>query len=212
MVAALHRLSFTALRNTYRTPVRRKATQLKPLNRQFHRSPIYRAPKEEDEDDDDQADRDIPPDARREPFKFDIEDLSQEERKTYEALPPSKQEEWREEARITHEYMSQPHIVSELTGEVSKLANEYIDSIPRFTQERQRMKPGLMAMGEDNPYMAGEDPEFEGDDITSLAHGELEQHREMREYARLAVWEMPLLHSTTPPPTPKSISHRPLPN
>jgi small subunit ribosomal protein S35 len=38
----------------------------------------------------------------------------------------------------------------------------------------------------------GED-EFEEDDMTSMAHGKLEEHREYREYARIAIWEMPLL-------------------
>lgn len=41
----------------------------------------------------------------------------------------------------------------------------------------------------------GEEDEFEEDDISSLGHGELEQHREMRDYARIAAWEMPLLSS-----------------
>lgn len=40
----------------------------------------------------------------------------------------------------------------------------------------------------------GED-DFEEDDITSLGHAKLEEHREYREYARIAVWEMPLLSS-----------------
>jgi small subunit ribosomal protein S35 len=40
----------------------------------------------------------------------------------------------------------------------------------------------------------GED-DFEEDDITSMAHGKLEEHREFREYARITVWEMPLLAS-----------------
>jgi small subunit ribosomal protein S35 len=40
----------------------------------------------------------------------------------------------------------------------------------------------------------GED-DFEEDDITSMGHAKLEEHREMREYARIAVWEMPLLSS-----------------
>jgi small subunit ribosomal protein S35 len=31
--------------------------------------------------------------------------------------------------------------------------------------------------------------------MTSTAHGELEQHREMREYARIMAWDMPLLYS-----------------
>lgn len=37
--------------------------------------------------------------------------------------------------------------------------------------------------------------EFDEDDITSMAHGKLDQIREMRQYARLAVWELPLLSS-----------------
>jgi small subunit ribosomal protein S35 len=39
------------------------------------------------------------------------------------------------------------------------------------------------------------DEDYFGDDISALGHGELEQHRELREYARLAVWELPLLSS-----------------
>lgn len=42
----------------------------------------------------------------------------------------------------------------------------------------------------------GED-EFDEDDILSMAHGKLEEHREAREYARVAVWEMPLLSSAS---------------
>lgn len=37
--------------------------------------------------------------------------------------------------------------------------------------------------------------EFEEDDILSLAHGKLEEHREWREYARLLVYDLPLLAS-----------------
>ncbi|KAL9105034.1 MAG: hypothetical protein Q9163_000047 [Psora crenata] len=212
MAAALHRLSFTAFKCTYRTPVRRKAIHLKQSTRQFHRSPIYRARNDDDDDGEDEAEEDRTPfqppaDATREPFDFDLKDLAPEERTVYESLPPSEQTAWREEARQMHEYMSQPHIVSEMTGEVSKLANEYYDEIPRRDIEPPRIKPGLMAMGEDDEQAAGEDPEFEGDDITSLAHGELEQHREMREYARLAVWELPLLYKLAKPFSPPSHTH-----
>ncbi|KAK0733272.1 mitochondrial ribosomal subunit protein-domain-containing protein [Lasiosphaeria miniovina] len=38
----------------------------------------------------------------------------------------------------------------------------------------------------------GED-DFEEDDMLSMSHGKLEEHREAREYARITVWEMPLL-------------------
>ncbi|KAL2016385.1 hypothetical protein VTK56DRAFT_3807 [Thermocarpiscus australiensis] len=44
----------------------------------------------------------------------------------------------------------------------------------------------------------GED-DFEEDDIMALGHAKLEEHREYREYARLAVWEMPLLSKLAKP-------------
>ena len=44
----------------------------------------------------------------------------------------------------------------------------------------------------------GED-DFNEDDMLGLAHPNLEEHREYREYARLTVWEMPLLSSELPP-------------
>lgn len=37
--------------------------------------------------------------------------------------------------------------------------------------------------------------EFDENDMTDIAHAKLEEHREQREYARIAVWEMPLLAS-----------------
>ncbi len=37
--------------------------------------------------------------------------------------------------------------------------------------------------------------EFEENDITSMAHGKLEEHRDHRHYARVTAWEMPLLSS-----------------
>lgn len=43
----------------------------------------------------------------------------------------------------------------------------------------------------------GED-DFEEDDMMSMAHAKLEEHREYREYARIAVWEMPLLSRKLP--------------
>ncbi|QPC77378.1 hypothetical protein HYE68_008130 [Fusarium pseudograminearum] len=41
--------------------------------------------------------------------------------------------------------------------------------------------------------------EFDEDDITSMAHGKLDEVREMRKYARLAVWELPLLSKYAKP-------------
>lgn len=47
------------------------------------------------------------------------------------------------------------------------------------------------------------DPVYEEDDISSLGHAELEQHRELREMVRVAAWEMPRLgdlHKAFHPP------------
>ena len=217
MTAPLHRLGFTALRYASRTPAPARTIKLSYPSRQFHRNSIYQARKEEneeDEEDEEDGEESQPPqppvNAIREPFNFDVNDLAQEERNIYESLPPSEQEEWREEARLIHEYMAQPDVASELTGEVSKLANEFLEEMPRRDPDLPRIKPGLLAMGEDDEQAVGEDPEFEGDDITSLAHGELEQHREMRQYARIAVWEMPLLYSTLNPSTQSQTRFPPL--
>ncbi len=53
-----------------------------------------------------------------------------------------------------------------------------------------------MNMGEPEPMDDLEDDIEAGGEISSLGHGELEQVREMRHYARLAAWDMPLLAST----------------
>ena len=79
-----------------------------------------------------------------------------------------------------------------------------------------RVRPGFLAMGEDDEMDEGEDEVFEGNEMTSTAHGELEQHRELREYARIAAWEMPMLSSAFPSPplpsgTPLSTSFPPPP-
>lgn len=57
--------------------------------------------------------------------------------------------------------------------------------------EKDKGRMGFWAEGE--PSM-GKDEDYYGDDLTSLGHGELEQHRELREYARLIAWELPLLN------------------
>ncbi|KAL8392561.1 hypothetical protein RB595_002667 [Gaeumannomyces hyphopodioides] len=41
--------------------------------------------------------------------------------------------------------------------------------------------------------------EFEEDEIMPAAHAKLEDHRDMREYARIAIWEMPLLSKLAKP-------------
>jgi small subunit ribosomal protein S35 len=63
---------------------------------------------------------------------------------------------------------------------------------------------------EDDPETNSEEhDEFDEDDITSMAHGKLDEMRDMRHYARLAIWEMPLLASKPPPPATTDLPNHP---
>lgn len=62
-------------------------------------------------------------------------------------------------------------------------------------QKKKKPKDTFLNMGDPDPWEEDGQLEDDHDDITSLGHGELEKHREMRHYARLAAWEMPLLAS-----------------
>ncbi len=81
-------------------------------------------------------------------------------------------------------------------GRIRQNMSDELKNLPTFREVRPRKpKLGALNMGVEAAEYPEEDPEFEEDDITSLAHGQLEQHREYRHYARLAAWEMPLLTS-----------------
>jgi small subunit ribosomal protein S35 len=60
-------------------------------------------------------------------------------------------------------------------------------------EDRRKVAAGFWAEGEES---MGPDEDYYGDDITSLGHKQLDQHRLLREYNRLAAWEMPLLSRT----------------
>lgn len=191
MAAAMNRLGCSALRYTSRIPVRRKARRPEVQCRYYKPSPVFHK-------------RDgasgPPKKKEREAYKFDIKSLDPEARAAYMSLTPEQRTEWEEEAKQFADYMSSPEVDSAMQGEASQAAHEAAEEMPHVDVQIPRIKPGLMALGEAEPQDSGEDEEFEGDDITSLAHGELEQHREMRHYARIAAWEMPLLSSMPPNP------------
>ena len=142
----------------------------------FHRSAVYR-------------------DDERKPYVFDISSLSSESRDLYNTLSPEERAEYEEISQKIHEHMTSPAVESELQEAVSQAVQEHAAEEPRQEMKIPKIKPGFLAMGEEDPQDIGEDDEFEGDDITSTAHAQLEQHREIREYMRIAAWEMPMLSS-----------------
>lgn len=185
MATTINRFSCTALRHTSRIPSRRKRMPSAQFILQIHTSPLHHTEDNPSE----------PSKSTRKPFKF-----------SYFDLPPSERQQWKAEAKQMHDYMTSPSTKSELSNDVAQAIYETAEESPHVPLNIPRIKPGLFAMGEMEPQESGEDEEFEGDDITSLGHAHLEQHREMREYARIAAWEMPLLSSTHHLPLPQSTS------
>ena len=129
------------------------------------------------------------------PFEFNVSDLNSSERAQYEAFSPNEQKIFREERKKIYDYFTSPEVESEMQGEISNLVNQTELDAPHVDVQRPRIPRGFWNMGEANREAAGIDEEFMGDDLTELGHAELEQHRELRHYARIAAWEMPLLSS-----------------
>ena len=191
MAHLYQRIGFAAWRYGYRTPARRKVLLLRPVAHTLHTAPVHNAPEDPSDVGDD-----------------DFKNLSKEIKDIYRNLDPDEQAKWREESdpsqdeklsQITH---MEPSLTSKMTSEGSLAANEALAAMPEFPEQpfRPENTRGFLAeLEEDDQDDIGDDPEFRGDDITSEAHGELEQHRELREYARLIVWELPLLHSMCAP-------------
>lgn len=65
----------------------------------------------------------------------------------------------------------------------------------RMPSRTMRPKQTFMNIGDPDPWEYEDTLQDDDDDINALAHGELEQHREIRHYARLAAWELPMLSS-----------------
>jgi len=95
--------------------------------------------------------------------------------------------------------------LQELTAELQEVAGKDFDELDaafnmsRFYKPsmRNRLESAFNDEEEDEDYLTDErkDDSFAGDDITSMAHGKLDEIREQRHYARVTVWEMPLLAS-----------------
>ena len=185
MASPLQRLSYLALRSSHRTAFRRKQwprpTSLRSFQTTF--SPLADDPAKD----------------------FDAQTLDPASRDEYLLLTPSERNEWlAEKSALDTAYPSE---TSKLLSLASQAANETEVSFPEeFVPPTRKSDIGLMAMGEEDEEDSGADDVYEGDDISSLAHADLELHREVREYMRVAAWEMPLLTKLAVPFVPPKLS------
>lgn len=93
---------------------------------------------------------------------------------------------------FTDEGQAELQKAAELAGFVPEEVQEDLDEGGE-EEPVDKSQLGFWAEGEEE---LGPDEEFYGDDISALGHKQLELHREQRQYARIAAWELPLLAST----------------
>lgn len=115
----------------------------------------------------------------------------------YDMLAPEEREQFDAENRRMVEEFNDPQKRAAAFAELEKSVNQIDKEYPMRFDDMREKRLGLWGDEEDDEFALVEDAdeEFNDDDITSMAHAELEVHREIREYARIAAWDMPLLSS-----------------
>jgi small subunit ribosomal protein S35 len=184
MAAIFNRASLAALRGVYRIRPRRPVQPFcSPFSSQF--APL-------------RADNTVSP-ASNAAF---LASLDERGRAFYDSLSPEEKIEYERDVLRLDEYMNSPEVKARLNAQLARAVRELeMEEGPERVEPRKPFREGLLAMGETDPEDVGEDEAFQGDDMTTMGHGELDQHREMREYARIISWEMPLLSSKSQPPS-----------
>ena len=129
--------------------------------------------------------------------EYSPDSLSPEERSMYDMMAPDERAAFdAENQRLVAEFNDvnkRAAIFADIDRKVHQIDRE-VDM--RFDDVRMKSR-GFWAEDEDDELAQVEDgdEEFNDDEITSMAHAEMELHREMREYARIAAWDMPMLSS-----------------
>lgn len=130
---------------------------------------------------------------------YTVADLDPQERASYEVL--SKEEQTRYLAIQNHfkAITESEEIEAVAEDEASLLASEIdrTEAVPNLVEERDlnKIRSGLWQEDEDDEFGQVEDADDENSEdlITSIAESEMEVHREIREYTRIAAWDLPLL-------------------
>jgi small subunit ribosomal protein S35 len=123
--------------------------------------------------------------------------LNKEERSMYDMMAPDQRAAFDAANRRLVADFNDIEKRAAMFADIDKKVNQ-IDKEEdlRFEDIRPRSR-GFWA--EDDPDELAQvedgDEEINDDEITSMAHAEMELHREVREYARIAAWDMPMLSS-----------------
>ncbi|KAL4887045.1 mitochondrial ribosomal subunit protein-domain-containing protein [Aspergillus karnatakaensis] len=159
----------------------------------------------------------VPPPPSRDPRpddlppapEYSLDILTKEERQMYDLMSPEEQEAFHSENRRAVAHFNDPGSRAAKFSEIDKQFQQMHrrDPPPVWFQQQKKVR-GFWAEDEDDEFGLWEDnDDYHDDDITSMAHAEVELHREVREYARIAAWEMPSLSKLAKPFTLPPESH-----
>lgn len=200
MATFVRYFSRSLLQASGRSPAKRKC------NPHWHRTPSQcrpfstTNPRLAEDDEDRQKSAINKPSLKKDRKSFTVADFTPQERADYEQL--SKEEQAAQLARINavQDALDSGELDEEIEMEATEMSREIDKEVEplRFQDYRARgQEVGFWADDEDDEFgqVEDDDDDIEEEDITSVAHSELEVHREMREYARIVAWDMPLLKS-----------------
>ena len=126
-------------------------------------------------------------------------DLDPQERATFETMSKDEQKRYLD-VQNHFKAILESEEMSAVTDEEAKAAASEIQRsgiVPLMPEERNlaALKDGFWQEDEDDEFgqVPDDDDETTDDMITSVAESELEVHREIREYTRIAAWDLPLL-------------------
>lgn len=130
------------------------------------------------------------PERRQRHIDKDDEKRIKEQLATVDASKTKKLQELEEDIERQH---AEDDLFMEETGDAIRTRIAKME--PRDYRRPKKLKNTFLNENDPEPWEDDDNTLDDHDDISTLGHGELERHREMRHYARLAAWEMPLLSS-----------------
>ncbi|KAL2835204.1 mitochondrial ribosomal subunit protein-domain-containing protein [Aspergillus cavernicola] len=140
--------------------------------------------------------------------EYSPELLSKEERLMYERMAPEEREDFDAENRRVVEDFNDIEKRKAMFAQIDKQVTQIEKDVPLRFEDGKTKGLGFWAKEEDDEFalVADNDDVFD-DEITSMAHAEVELHREVREYARITAWDMPFLAKLAKPFTLPPQSH-----
>jgi hypothetical protein len=194
-----------------RTPTQSSSTSIRRTanyqSRGFSSRPSFGASQNTEKDDEDAIPERLPevdPSQYLQPREpLTVADLDPQERANYETLPTYEQEKYlglQNHYKAMFEDPDADFETDEFERALARLKSEMNKGESLMEDRLPPLKPsevGLFAEDDPDPFAQLEDADDDWDEsmITSIAESELQLHREIREYTRMAAWDMPLLTS-----------------